>query len=162
KITASPVDHQLVSNSVTFTATITPTSGSQYPSGTVAFYDGLTQIGTTQTVTQVGATNVGTASITLSNLSGGNHADITAQYTPTAGNGLLPSGPSMNVVVGDPTDNPISYAITSNAFQANTDNYIAGAGTTLTVNAANGILTNDTGGPLTIVSPSTATIPQNS
>ena len=101
---------------VTFTATVTPASGTQYPSGTVAFYDGNNQIGTTQTVAQVGTTNVGTASITLSTLAAGIHGDITAQYTPAPGNGLIASGSSMNLVAGDPTDNPISYTI--NAPQA--------------------------------------------
>src|SRR5262249_10642654 len=80
----------------------------------------------------------------------------------TPGNGFLASGPSMNLTVGDPTDNPIAYAITTNAFQANPDSYTAGSGTTLNINAANGILANDTGGPLTIVSPSTATVPKTS
>ncbi len=88
----------------------------QFPSGTVAFFDGNTQIGTTQNVVQVGSTNVGTASISISSLSAGIHGDITAQYTPAAGNGLIASGSSMNLVVGDPTDDPISYVI--NAPQA--------------------------------------------
>ncbi len=95
---------------------MTPASGAQFPSGTVAFYDGSKQIGTTQTVAQVGTTNVGTASITLSTLAPGVHGDITAQYTPAPGNGLIASGSSMNLVAGDPTDNPISYTI--NAPQA--------------------------------------------
>ncbi|HWB11051.1 MAG TPA: Ig-like domain repeat protein [Pirellulales bacterium] len=115
-LAADPPIGQSPGQDVTFTATVTPASGSQYPSGTVAFYDGSTQLGTTQTVTQVGSSNVGTASITLSTLSPGVHGDITAQYTPAAGNGLIASGSSMNLVVGDPTDNPISYVI--NAPQA--------------------------------------------
>ena len=105
-----------LNDAVTFTATVTPASGTQYPSGTVAFFDGNNQIGATQTVTQVGTTNVGTASITLSTLAAGIHGDITAQYTPAAGNGLIASGSSMNLVVGAPTDDPISYTI--NAPQA--------------------------------------------
>ncbi len=44
------------------------------------------------------------------------HSDITAQYAPASGNGLIASGSSMNLVAGDPTDNPISYTI--NAPQA--------------------------------------------
>ena len=112
-ITANPPLGQSPGQNVAFTATVTPASGSQYPSGTVAFYDGSKQIGTTQTVAQVGTTNVGTASITLNSLAPGIHGDITAQYAPAPGNGLIASGSSMNTVVGDPTDNPISYAITA-------------------------------------------------
>jgi hypothetical protein len=114
-VAANPPEGQSPGQNVTFTATVTPASGSQYPTGTVAFYDGSTQIGTTQPVTQVGSSNVGTASITLSTLSPGVHGDITAQYTP-AGSGFLASGSSMSLVAGDPTDNPISYVI--NAPQA--------------------------------------------
>jgi hypothetical protein len=115
-LAASPPVGQSPGQDVTFTTTVTPAGGSQYASGTVTFYDGSTQLGATQTLTQVGSTNVGTASITLNTLSPGVHDDITAQYTPAVGNGLLASGSSMNLVVGDPTDNPISYVI--NAPQA--------------------------------------------
>jgi hypothetical protein len=115
-LSASPPGGQNPGQPVTFTATVTPASGAQFPSGTVTFYDGTTQIGTTRTVTQVGSTNVGTATLTLNTLAPGIHGDITAQYTPTPGNGLLASGSSMNLVAGDPTDNPISYSI--NAPQA--------------------------------------------
>jgi hypothetical protein len=115
-ITANPPAGQSPNQNVTFTATVTPAKGTQFPSGTVAFYDGSTQIGTTQNVTQVGTSNVGTANITISTLKPGVHGDITAQYTPAPGNGLIASGSSMNLVAGDPTDNPISYTI--NAPQA--------------------------------------------
>ena len=115
-VTANPPGGDSPGQNVTFTATVTPASGAQYPSGAVAFFDGATQIGATQTVSQVGSTNVGTASITLSTLAPGVHGDITAQYTPASGNGLIASGSSMNLVAGDPTDNPISYTI--NAPQA--------------------------------------------
>ncbi len=115
-VAANPPVGQNPGQPVTFTATVTPAGGTRYPSGTVAFYDGSTQIGTTQTVAQFGSTNVGTASITLSNLTPGVHGDITAQYTPAIGNGLIASGSGMNLVAGDPTDNPISYTI--NAPQA--------------------------------------------
>ena len=115
-VTASPTGSQNLNGAVTFTATVTPASGAQYPSGTVAFFDGNNQIGATRTVAQVGTTNVGTASITLSTLAAGIHGDITAQYTPAPGNGLIASGSSMNLVVGAPTDDPISYTI--NAPQA--------------------------------------------
>jgi hypothetical protein len=115
-VAANPPGGQSPNLPVTFSATVTPSSGSQYPAGTIAFYDGNNQIGTTQTVQQVGTTNMGTASVVISNLMPGVHPDITAQYTPTQGNGFIGSGSSMNQVAGDPTDNPISYTI--NAPQA--------------------------------------------
>ncbi len=66
-ITANPPAGQSPHQNVTFTATVTPASGTQFSSGTVNFYDGATLIGSSG-VTQVGATNVGTASITVNNL----------------------------------------------------------------------------------------------
>ena len=50
-VTDAPASPQNPGTSVTFTDTITPGSGSVNPTGTVAFFDGNTQIGTTQTVT---------------------------------------------------------------------------------------------------------------
>jgi phosphatidylinositol-3-phosphatase len=115
-VAATPAGGQNPHQPVTFTATVTPESDGPYPSGTVAFYDGNNQIGSTQPVSQVGTSDLGTANITLSSLSPGIHGDMTAQYTPAPGNGFLASGSSMNLVAGDPTDNPISYSI--NAPQA--------------------------------------------
>ena len=115
KITASPVGSQISAQNVTFAATITPASGSAFPDGSVAFYDGKTQIGTTQTVAQIGATNVGTASITINTLANGVHGDITAQYIPTPANNFIASGSSMNLTIGGAAANPISYAITAPA-----------------------------------------------
>jgi hypothetical protein len=58
---------------VTFTATVTPTSGTGTPTGTVQFFDGTTQIG-------MGSLNAtGAAAFTTSGLAVGNHA-ITARY----------------------------------------------------------------------------------
>jgi VCBS repeat-containing protein len=57
---------------VTFTATVTPLSGSGNPTGQVHFFDGSTQIGTDNL-------SGGTASISKSDLSGGGHS-ITAVY----------------------------------------------------------------------------------
>ena len=48
-VTASPTGSQNLNGDVTFTATVTPASGTQFPSGTVAFYDGTTQIGSRRT-----------------------------------------------------------------------------------------------------------------
>ena len=81
-VTASPNSPQSVNTPVTFTDMITPSSGTAYPTGTVKFYDGTTQIGTTQTVAEGGTTNVGDATISISSLTAGTH-NITAVYTPT-------------------------------------------------------------------------------
>ena len=90
---------------------MTAASGTQFPTGTVTFYDANHQIGTTQTVMASGTPGVGQAQIVINSLTAGIHGDITALYAPTAGNLFIGSGPSMNLVVGAPTDNPISYII---------------------------------------------------
>jgi hypothetical protein len=58
-------------NSVTFTATVTPSTPT--PTGQVTFYDGGTQIGTPQTLSS------GTATLSISNPAVGSHS-ITASY----------------------------------------------------------------------------------
>jgi VCBS repeat-containing protein len=68
----SSVNPSAVSQSVTFTATVTAFTGSGTPTGQVHFLDGLTEIGTDNL-------SGGTASISKSNLSGGDHS-ITAVY----------------------------------------------------------------------------------
>ncbi|QJW93086.1 Ig-like domain repeat protein [Frigoriglobus tundricola] len=60
--------------SVTFTFTLAGTSGSTAPTGTVAFFDGSTLIGTVQALAN------GTASVTTSSLAVGTHV-ITAVYS---------------------------------------------------------------------------------
>ena len=86
---------------------MTPASGSINPTGTVAFYDGATQIGTTQTLTN-GPGNTATASINISTLPVGTQ-DITAQYVAASGSGFINSGSSMNLTTGT---NPLAYTIT--------------------------------------------------
>jgi hypothetical protein len=113
-LAANPPGGQTPGQNATFTATVTAASGTQFPSGAVNFYDGSKLIGS-QAVSQTGP-NVGRASISTNTLAPGIHGNITAQYTPASGNGLIASGSSMNLVAGDPTDNPISYTI--NAPQA--------------------------------------------
>lgn len=58
--------------SVTFTATVAPTSGSGVPTGTVTFFDGSTQLG-------AGTLSAGVATYSTSSLTAGAHS-ITAQY----------------------------------------------------------------------------------
>jgi len=70
QLTAS-ANSSFASNAVTFTATVSSTSGS--PSGTVAFLDGTTQLGT-------GTLSDGSATYTTSSLASGAHS-ITAVYS---------------------------------------------------------------------------------
>jgi hypothetical protein len=58
---------------VTFTANVTPTSGTGTPTGTVQFFDGTTLLG------QVALDPTGTGTFTISSLKVGSHA-ITAKY----------------------------------------------------------------------------------
>jgi hypothetical protein len=83
---ANPSTH---AQPVTFTAHVTPTSGSGTPTGSVTFSDGSTTLGTV-------ALSGGTASLTTSALAPGTHT-ITAAY---AGNGTYrPSSASLQQVV---------------------------------------------------------------
>jgi hypothetical protein len=68
----SSVNPSTFGQSVTFTATVTPTSGSGTPTGTVTFLDGTSTLGT-------GTLSSGQATFSTSSLAVGNHV-ITAQY----------------------------------------------------------------------------------
>jgi uncharacterized repeat protein (TIGR01451 family) len=73
--------------------------------------------------------------------------------------------PSNVVDESNESNNSSTSTVTTNVtlpLVANADTYNANAGATLTVNAANGILANDVGTPVTIVSPVTASTPQTS
>jgi Bacterial Ig-like domain (group 3) len=76
---------QTPGTSVIFTATVADnTTPATIPAGTVAFFDGVTQIGTTQTLSG------GTASVTTSTLSIGSHS-ITAVFTSSSPNTVVSS-----------------------------------------------------------------------
>ncbi len=68
----SSVNPSVVGQSVTFTAKVSPASGSGTPSGSVSVLDGSTQIGT-------GILSAGVATFATSSLSAGNHT-ITTNY----------------------------------------------------------------------------------
>jgi hypothetical protein len=68
----SSVDPSVFGQSVTFTATVTPASGSNTPTGTVTFLDGATTLGTA-------GLSGGSATFSTSSLAVANHA-ITATY----------------------------------------------------------------------------------
>ena len=88
---ASSQNPSVVGQSVTFTATVTPTSGSGTPTGTVTFLDGGSQIGT-------GTLTNGVASFATSALNVGSHT-ITTSYggdsTFTGGTGSLTGNPQV-------------------------------------------------------------------
>ena len=77
----SALNPSVFGNSVTFTATVTNTSGNGGPpTGSVAFFDGANPLGAGSALTATGP-NAATSRLTTANLSGGNHA-IQAVYTP--------------------------------------------------------------------------------
>jgi streptogramin lyase len=73
---SSSANPSVYGQSVTFTATVSPTSGSGTPSGTVTFTDGAATVGT-------GTLSGGTASFSTANLSAGSHT-ITVSYSGDA------------------------------------------------------------------------------
>lgn len=87
-----------VGNNVTFTATVTPASGTTAPTGTVQFRDGPTGTGTpigSPVALTPGAGNTATASVMTSTLTAGTHT-ITADYSGdtimNVSNGVVPGG----------------------------------------------------------------------
>jgi arabinogalactan endo-1,4-beta-galactosidase len=68
----------VVGSNVTFTATVTETSGTAQPTGSVTFLDGTTTLGS-------GTLSAGVATYTTSALGVGSHS-ITAEYTGDSGN----------------------------------------------------------------------------
>jgi hypothetical protein len=81
---ASNANPVFLLNSVTFTATVTPTSGSIVPTGSVTFYDGSTAIGT-GTLSASGSGASAIAKLTTTSLATGSHA-ITASYLGDSNN----------------------------------------------------------------------------
>ena len=67
-----------LTNAVTFTATVTPTSGTIVPTGTVTFFDGIDSIGT-GTLSASGSGASAIARLTTTSLATGSHA-MTANY----------------------------------------------------------------------------------
>jgi hypothetical protein len=95
--------------SVTFTATVSPPSGSLVPSGIVTFKDGATTIGT-------GTLNsAGVASLTLSSLSAGAHA-ITAVYGGSSGFTGSTSAALAHSVAKAPTSTSLMTSLASAPF----------------------------------------------
>jgi len=92
-------------NSVTFTATVTPTSGTIVPTGTVTFLDGTTVIGT-GTLSASGSGASAIAKLTLTTLPAGSQS-ITAVYAGDTNNQA-----STSAAVGEVVED---FSVTANA-----------------------------------------------
>jgi Glycoside hydrolase family 44/Bacterial Ig-like domain (group 3) len=90
--------------SVKFTATIAPQSGSGTPSGTVTFSDGTTSLGSAPVTS-------GTATLSTSSLSNGTHA-ITAAYSGDS-NFSASTSPVVTVVVSPPSKITTTTSVTA-------------------------------------------------
>src|SRR5208282_6069863 len=98
----------IAGQSVTFTASVAPTSGRGTPTGTVSFSDGANLIGTA-------ALNSRTASYTTSSLANGSHS-ITAAYSGDSN--FAPSTSSlMMIVVSPPAKSATTTSITPSSTQ---------------------------------------------
>jgi hypothetical protein len=86
--------------SVTFTATVTPNSGTATPTGTVVFIDGATTLGTASLTS-------GQATFAISTLIGGNHS-ITASYSGDANFTGSIAGPIAQTVNRDGTSTTLT------------------------------------------------------
>jgi Glycoside hydrolase family 44/Bacterial Ig-like domain (group 3) len=93
----SSLNPSTTGQSVTFTATVSDTSGG-VPTGSVTFYDGSTDLGPGSTLS--GSGNSATSTLTTSALTAGSHS-IRAVYTPT-GNFASSSG-SLTQTVNNPS-----------------------------------------------------------
>jgi hypothetical protein len=96
---ASNTNPVFLLNSVTFTATVTPTSGSIVPTGTVTFYDGGTSIGT-GTLSASGSGASAIAKLTTTSLGTGSQA-ITASYPGDTNNQASQTTTALTEVVED-------------------------------------------------------------
>jgi hypothetical protein len=93
---ASNANPVFLSNSITFTATVTPTSGSMVPTGSVTFYDGPTAIGT-GTLSASGSGASAIARLTTTGTVCGSHA-MTASYPGDINNQSSQTGAMPEVI----------------------------------------------------------------
>jgi hypothetical protein len=101
----SSLNPAIVGQSVTYTATVTPASGTAKPAGTIQFKDGAVNLGAAQTLSAAA-----TASITDNTLSVGPHS-ITAVYTPATGSTFTTStSPAVAQVINNKITPTISWA----------------------------------------------------
>ncbi len=115
----SSLNPSTVGQSVTFTATVTPTSGTTIPTGSVVFFDGATMLGS-NTLDGTGKTTYQTSSLTAATHS------ITGQYTgDTTFSGS--TSPALSQVV-----NPSSLVGTTTAVASSANPSITGSSVTFT------------------------------
>jgi Glycoside hydrolase family 44/Bacterial Ig-like domain (group 3) len=98
----------IASQSVKFTATIAPQSGSGTPTGTVTFSDGTTPLGTVPVTS-------GTATFSTSSLSNGTHT-VTAAYSGDS-NFSPSTSPVVTVVVSAPSKITTTTSVSASATQ---------------------------------------------
>src|SRR5579885_240544 len=121
----SSLNPAVFGQSVTFTATVAPSSGTGMPTGTVAFNDGTTTLAT------VALDSGGHATFTTSSLATSTHA-IIAVYGGDS-NFLTSTSPSLTQTINPANQPPV----------ANTDSYSTNENTVLTVPHTTGVLAND-------------------
>ncbi len=129
---ASDDNPSLPGQAITFTATVTNTSGGATPTGTVEFYDGSTDLGPGSALT--GGAGAATSALTISTLSKGAHT-IRAVYAPTgfffAGSGALSQTVGLltgTAVVSGANPSAFGQAVTITATVTNTTNGVTPTG----------------------------------
>ena len=120
--------------SVTFTATVTRTSGSGTPVGTVQFKVNGMNLGSSVALSVVNATNASATSIAIATLAAGTHV-ITAEYAPGAG-----FNSSTGTLAGGQVVNRLTIVVTPTAGQFKT---YGSADPTLTYGSAPALISGD-------------------
>ena len=122
-LTSVPLGSSLIGESVTFTATVTSTTGA-VPTGTVTFKDGATELAT------VALDATGKASFTTATLAAGTHS-IAAVYNGTA---------NFNASISPRLDHNVTAAATTTTLTSSTNPSVFGQSVTFeaTVTAAGG------------------------
>lgn len=122
-LSASP-NPAVFGQQVLLTATVAPSSGSGSPSGSVAFYNGTTELGTAA----LGGGTPDTATMTVSSLAVGGHS-LTADYL---GDGDVTYASSNSA----PQSETVAQAQTTTSVSSSINPTVSGQGTTFTVTVA--------------------------
>ena len=144
--TAAPSGSQVLGTSITFSTTVAPASGT-LTGGTVAFFDGATQIGAAKTVagTATSGSPASVSSDATSGLAVGTHS-ITARFTPSAGDAAGFSGSTSSAFSQVITAMPVTSTTTTTPTAAPSGSQVLGTSITFstTVAPASGTLTGGT------------------
>ena len=111
-----------VGGSITFTATVTPASGTTSPTGAITFLDGTTSLGT-------GTVTGGTATYTTTALTTGSHSITTVYGGDTSFSGSTSSAVPVMV-------NAVPITATTTALAASATNAVSGTSLTFTATVA--------------------------